>query len=139
MNIFWLDLLFLNCNLDRIVLLLLILFQTILFTLSLSFKFISCIYDSWILPSTMICCYTYVQTLDVFLSVGLNTTFPVPSFPQWCRVEALWVFFCLLQHVHWWCPCHTPYIGNHGANTLCGYILPLLGNTILEHILWSSD
>lgn len=81
----------------------------------------------------------YVQPIDVFLPVGLNTSFPVPCFPHWPQVCGVGLrlceFFCLLQHVHWWCPCHTPYMGNYVANTLCGYILPLLGNTILEQIL----
>lgn len=101
MNIFWLDLLFLNCNLVRIILLLLILFQNILSTLSLSFKFISCIYDSWILPSTMIYCYMYVQPIDVFLPVGLNTTFPVPSFPQWPLVCGVGLWLCEFFSVYY--------------------------------------
>lgn len=84
----------------------------------------------------------HVQLIDVFLPVGLNTT-SVPSFPQLPLVCGVGLSFCKVFPV-----CGSMFIGgvlvilclgNHVANTLCGYILPLLRNTILEQILLSSD
>lgn len=85
----------------------------------------------------------HAQPIDVFLPVGLNTTSPVPSFPQLPLVCGAGLRFCKVFPVY--CSMFIGDVlvilclGNDVANTLCGYILPLVRNTILEKVLWSSD
>ena len=81
----------------------------------------------------------HVQPIDVFLPVSLNTTSPVPSFPQLPLVCGVGLRF--REYFPVYCSMFIGGVlvilclGNHGANILCGYILPLPRNTILEQIL----
>lgn len=81
----------------------------------------------------------HVQPIDVFLPVSLNTTSSVPSFLQLPLVCGVGLGFREVFPVY--CSMFIGSVlvilclGNDVASTLCGYILPLVRNTILEQVL----
>lgn len=80
----------------------------------------------------------HVQAIGIFLPVGLNTT-SAPNFPQLPLVCGVGLRFREVFLVY--CSMFIGGVliilclGNDVASTLCGYILLLLRNTILEQVL----